>query len=183
MINAGGLHVVWLLIAPIILNLSCAHATVEVPSCRNTIDYEALLAPISGGARSVTSQDLASPFGTAASPCDQKSFTERVHDDVRGCLCCVTIDVRTADQPCLYNVEGVYVFYSASSRDEVDHFMSETLDKLKPSSGFTESLQVQPREIVHRYKVGSIQYDFTVAVYQHHGLWTGSLTATSYKLP
>lgn len=75
------------------------------------------------------------------------------------------------------------MFYSASSREQVDRFMKTLLTMLQPSGAVTDSLHVRAGETVYTYYVGKTKYEFTIAIYRHHDLWTGSLAAFNYDLP
>lgn len=174
----------WAVIAVLILNSACAHVSPQTLACDDSIAYETLLAPVARGARTVTLQQLASRFENGSASCAQTSFTRRIHDIEKGCLCCVTIDVKGVGDPCSYTVQAIYVFYSALSRDQVDRVMRNLQAMLRPPSGtLVDSLQVRADEVVHTYNAGNAQYEFTIAIYRHHGFWTGSLTVVSYDLP
>jgi hypothetical protein len=164
--------------------LSCTVTSSGGLACLEDADYERALQLIHTRT-TVTSDELRAAFGPRAkfSP---DSISIRVHDDERGCVCCITFDLESAPRTSTYSIKSIYIFYSATDREDVLKHVDKLVELWAPDN-FRAQQTTFPSSAGKRkerrtYIVGDRISEASIDTYPHHGIWTASLNLFVYDV-
>jgi hypothetical protein len=171
----------------LLLSLALTFVSCRVTSsefaCLRYADYERPL--LLAHKRGVVALDELRRAFDARAEFSPYAISIRVHDDERGCVCCITFDLEPLSSG-MYRIKSIYLFYSAPDREamlkDVDRLIAlwapdnvSAAQTVFPSGAGTTKER-------RTYVVGDEIWEASIDTYPHRGIWTASINLFTYSV-